>query len=137
MRLRKSDGEERGTEENEEKGTAREKGTEENEEMRKRDGGKFSLLRKGDGPCLLLYYLFLVLYYKVRPLFSKVRIFLRPFFSPSLFSRRPLFLVFLRPPFSRRRFFSVIILKFKGLVVYGYCEGYRFGFCFYNCYKYG
>ena len=50
MRLRKSDGEERGTEENEEKGTAREKGTEENEEMRKRDGGKFSLLRKGDGP---------------------------------------------------------------------------------------
>ena len=45
---------------------------------RKRDGGKFSLLRKRDGP-----------YYpninsvtsKVRPFFSKVRIFLRPFFS--------------------------------------------------------
>ena len=49
MRLRKSDGEERGTEENEEKGTAREKGT-----VRKRDGGKFSLLRKGDGPCNIM-----------------------------------------------------------------------------------
>ena len=129
MRLRKSDGEKMG---DGRKGDGARKGT-----VRKRDGGKFSLLRKGDGPCLLLYYLFLVLYYKVRPLFSKVRIFLRPFFSPSLFSRRPHFLVFLRPPFSRRRFFSVIILKFKGLVVYGYCEGYRFGFCFYNCYKYG
>ena len=119
------------------KGDGARKGT-----VRKRDGGKFSLLRKGDGPCNIKQEINNITISKVRPLFSKVRIFLRPFFSrrPTFavtLSLRPPFLVFLHPPFSRRRFFSVIILKFKGLVVYGYCEGYRFGFCFYNCYKYG
>ena len=117
--------------------------------MRKRDGGKRGNEKKGRrkiltfekrGRTLLIVILFISCFILQGPSpFLKSENFPPSLFLISSFSSVPFshFLVFLRPPFSRRRFFSVIILKFKGLVVYGYCEGYRFGFCFYNCYKYG